>query len=210
MGLRLYHVNDNAFDTIDTEAKAYWLGFLFADGCVIHNNLLLELSCVDYGHIEKFLNFLCSDYPIQPTKKKCVSVCITSKHMVECLKDYGCVERKSLILKFPAIDLAMEKHFIRGYFDGNGSITKVTTQGRYDVSFSGTMEFLSAIPTSLGIPSNIIFKNNSKTANFKLKYGGKAKAKLVMDTFYNNATIFLDRKKKRYDELCEALVSLRV
>ena len=49
---------DRYFQTIDTENKAYWLGFIYADGCVSKDlhYLTIDLSIADIDHIEKFKN----------------------------------------------------------------------------------------------------------------------------------------------------------
>ena len=55
---RRYNVNHKYFEVIDTEEKAYWLGFLYADGCVIKtktgSSLLLKLSVKDEEHLNLF------------------------------------------------------------------------------------------------------------------------------------------------------------
>ena len=203
---RKYKVNDNKFKTINTEEKAYWLGFLYADGYIHKNKVILELSVKDYSHIEKFLLFLESNNPISITSKNCAKVTITSNQLTDDLKRHGCIERKSMVLKFPVnIDKSLVHHFIRGYFDGDGSIYKCATQNRYEMSILGTEEFLSEIPNMLNITSNKILKSNSRTENRKIKYGGRLKVKNIMDKIYADSNIFLNRKKQIYEELCESL-----
>lgn len=48
------------FENIDTEEKAYWLGFLYADGCVGSKESKVELSLAekDLRHMEKFRSFI--------------------------------------------------------------------------------------------------------------------------------------------------------
>ena len=65
---RKYHVNSNYFDTINTEGKAYWLGFLFADAAVHPNrpSVALSLAMRDVDHLKKFKRYLNSGHPIVP------------------------------------------------------------------------------------------------------------------------------------------------
>lgn len=56
--------NEHIFDNIDTEEKAYWLGFIFADGYIsslnakYKNVFELSLSIKDLNHIKKFNSFM--------------------------------------------------------------------------------------------------------------------------------------------------------
>ena len=52
-----YKINENIFEKIDTEEKAYWLGFLAGDGCVYRDTLNLNLQVKDLEHLKKFKKF---------------------------------------------------------------------------------------------------------------------------------------------------------
>ena len=54
---RKYSSNFSYFESIDTEHKAYWLGVLYADGCVSKKNNSLRFSSIDKEWIETFLPF---------------------------------------------------------------------------------------------------------------------------------------------------------
>ena len=124
--------NSKKFDIINTEEKAYWLGFLYADGCVSVNieNLELGLQACDVGHLHKFNRFMESEdnnvfYHPKITETKVFDEYqwkMTSKHLCSTLCSYGCVPRKSLILQFPNESIFEDpnliRHFIRGYWDG--------------------------------------------------------------------------------------------
>lgn len=198
---RKYLVNDGAFDEIESQEQAYWLGFLFADGCIAGNRLLLELSIADIGHIEKFLQFIGSNYPIFITTKDCAKITVVSNRITQNLVRYGCVEKKSLILQYPIVPTYLERHFIRGYFDGDGCICRCATQNRFEVSMSGTLSFLERLAEALPVSGNKILTNNGSTR--KIKYGGTNKVKDILDFLYKDSTVHLDRKKKKYDELCD-------
>ena len=129
-------VNDYYFSSINSEHKAYWLGFLYADGNISKrkNEITLTLKKSDYKHLQKFIDDLeiqksVSFYTIKSGKfkgKESCSVGFSSNIMKQDLILYGCTPNKSLTLEFPnkAIfkDPDLIRHFIRGYFDGDGSV----------------------------------------------------------------------------------------
>ena len=134
---RTYTVNENYFNNIDTEDKAYWLGFLYADGYITQRGFGLAVKSEDRPHIQKMLDAMDSDYDIKDyvtsTKTKnnygehgYSRVIVSHKQLREKLIQYGMVENKSLILEPPKIEFGtdeLKRHFIRGFFDGNGSIS---------------------------------------------------------------------------------------
>ena len=125
-----YTLNENYFDNIDCEEKAYWLGFLFADGSTTQNS-----NCILFGQIEPRLNtviaFKKAINLTKEIKKKNVKIgnnfyfCqFSSNHMSNKLKEYGCIPNKSLLSTFNPNMLPNKfmNAFIRGYFDGDGCI----------------------------------------------------------------------------------------
>lgn len=123
---RKYAVADMAFFTVYDEETAYWLGFLFADGCVSADprtpTVSLALKEADIGHVQAFLRFLESDYPISfNQRRRAVGTSIRSPQMVRDLTDWGCTPRKTFTLAWPPILEGLAAPFIRGYFDGDGS-----------------------------------------------------------------------------------------
>ena len=151
--------NINVFDSIDTEEKAYWLGFLYADGYVSKRNNQVELSLKgeDISHLMKFFNFLKDkrDPSFIKTSKvklgnKIFERCryiIGNKHFHNRLCELGCIPNKSLILTFPDLNIFKYEHliydFIRGYVDGDGNISP--SRGYIQISIFGTENFLLGI-----------------------------------------------------------------
>lgn len=214
---RKYTYNKNFFKAIDTEEKAYWLGFIYADGYIVNgingknkDALGITLNGKDKGHIDKFKKAIDSNHPIKIYKTKYNSnsarIIIQDEELVEDLIKLGVLRNKSLILKFPATNIVDESliyHFIRGYFDGDGSFKK---KGRkisgYDFSVLGTIEFLTELRTYLGIDNDIRKCNkNNDSNNYHLTFGGNQKVKQISKLLYKNANIYLDRKYKRYKEI---------
>lgn len=197
--------NENIFDVIDTEEKAYWIGFIFADGYISSSNYTFEisLSIKDIEHLNKFNIFMQyegNNIKVNKTnfeeKYRCRWT-ITNKHLWNTLYSYGCVPRKSLILEFPPITIFKDKslinHFIRGYWDGDGSVM-LNKKDKLVCSVLGTKNFLSEITKYTEIPRNILGKYDN---TYCLIYQGKLAIKLC-DYLYNNAKLFLERKYNRY------------
>ena len=134
--VRKYTLNENYFDQINTPNKAYILGFLYADG---HNEISkftisMSLQEEDKEILEKIRKELCSNKPLEYIDysnkhdfvyhyKNQYRLLLFSKHMCSSLIKLGVVKNKSLIITFPTfIDDSLLSHFVRGVYDGDGSI----------------------------------------------------------------------------------------
>lgn len=207
--------NENIFDNIDTEEKAYWLGFIFADGNISQSkrksgrssyDFELSLAIKDINHLYKFNKFMqYNGCNIKTDSYRCRWI-IGNKHLWETLNNYGCVPNKSLILKFPdKLPVSFISVFIRGYFDGDGSIsTKETSKTTLQISLIGTKEVLSKICLHSNISTNI--KNpkgyNPNTWVFTLSV---FKSEIFLKYIYDNSTIYLDRKYNLWKNYCRSL-----
>ena len=205
---RKYSLNEDVFEKIDTEEKAYWLGFMYADGCVhkSSNYVSLSLSVVDISHLEKFKHFLSFDGPIHTYSKKVGAdysrITLSSKKIKDDLVKHGCVELKTTILTFPEIDESLKYHFIRGYFDGDGSITYVKTQQQYKFRLCGTDEFLSSVKNILNIQNPLKQRFPGRGVNnYDIDVGGNIKVYKMLGLLYQNSSIHLDRKFDRFCQL---------
>lgn len=211
---QIYSINSNFFEKINNENNAYWLGFMFADGYVSkENHVGLSLSIVDKSHLEKFKKDLETNYPINIYKRNTdfgeVEYCrlfFRNDKMRKDLIDIGCVEHKSLILKFPNLNRNLTKHFIRGYLDGDGTIGIYSNRKTIRVRFAGTKEFLEGIAIFIKEELNLDYscirkeKRNEKN-NYSLEYGGRLKVKKLLDFLYKDTNIYLERKYNKYLEV---------
>lgn len=213
---RKYFVqNDHAFDAIDSADKAYWLGFLMADGNVYSRSegsetmLQVNLAEIDEDHIEKLREFLVTESPIRHVDQtKSVFFAVGSRVLTDGLISQGCVPKKSLIIKYPNIPDDLQCSFVLGYFDGNGSVFKSKTKGdKYGVSvvFScGSEDFITKLQPIILRMAGLSTTSLSKVKNvntFELRIIRKADIRKLHKCFYTNATTYLDRKKAKYDEL---------
>lgn len=116
-------VDDSYFDQINTKEKAYWLGFLYADGYNDEQaSVELALQEIDKPHIEKFKTAIHSKHRLSyKTKTKAYRINIRSRQLCKALTKYGCSNHKSYTMDIPSgIPHMLISHFIRGYFDGDG------------------------------------------------------------------------------------------
>ncbi len=214
--IRKYSFNRNYFDIIDTEEKAYFLGLLYADGYNYEacNNLVLSLQEEDLEILEKFNKAIESNYKITLVQKRNLKhknqqkLTICNKHFSENLAKLGCVQAKSLILKFPTEDQVpshLIRHFIRGYFDGDGSISywypvKYKTI-KYSVSITSSFDFCETVYNLLQNELSLTIYKTLKNRTSTLTIGKFSHILSFMDWLYEDSTIYLDRKYKKYNSI---------
>jgi intein/homing endonuclease len=108
--------------TVDNEEQAYTLGFFMADG---HNSVGqagIKVKSSDYSVLEAMKNCFSEEIKIQNEKHSC-SFVISSTAICDNLRNLGIIEHKSHAEKtFPVLRKELERHFIRGYFDGDGTV----------------------------------------------------------------------------------------
>jgi intein-encoded DNA endonuclease-like protein len=216
---RRYDVNHSFFEVIDTEEKAYWLGFLYADGCVrktkTGSQVVLKLSIKDEEHLSCFKKNIESEHKITyyenktvskkgtpSTSKNCV-IRINSNEMVENLIDKGCTPRKTFTIDYPNIDEKFYKDFIRGYYDGDGNffynektkMSVVTIVCASDKFRNFLIDVVSKIP-NIGI----IHENKDK---YTIKIVNILGIINFLDYIYQDSKIYLKRKKEYYEKYKE-------
>lgn len=217
-----YEYDETFFEKINTEEKAYWLGFIYADGCISQilnkrtgvlksRTLEITLSKKDEFHLKKFLISIKSNKPIEEKLVKVNEIeypsCKTSinnKKVCEDLMNLGCLPRKSLIIDFPIENIVPKyliRHFIRGYFDGDGCVSYSHNNICYIVNFVGTKSMLNGIQdyaeNEIGLSRTVI---NRKGKSFQVSWGGYTNFKLWYKFLYHNSTIFLNRKHNKFLE----------
>lgn len=210
------------FEKIDTEEKAYWLGFLYADGCVCESKkngkvsslrLELGLSNEDKKHILKFLNNIdyskkveTRDVLLNGVKHQTCRVTITDTEMCRDLIKLGCTPRKSLTIKFPTekqVPIHLQRHFVRGYIDGDGSIGfknltyKTTVYKRPFLTILGTKEFIEVLLRVTDWKKNTV---QHPSGAYQIEWCGN-NVKKYLEWVYGNSTIYLDRKYNKYLEI---------
>ena len=195
-----YELNEDIFQTIDSPEKAYWLGFIVADGGIDQSQsgkLEIGLHIKDKKHLEKFQRFLQSnlpiaEYPNRKSPRALIRVC--RKKFVRSLVQYGIVPNKSKSIQFPNISKTWYSDFIRGVFDGDGYMA--TTEFRI---YSGTKNFLQQIQKVLMDACNInktkiLHTGNKHYCTYSIKYGGRNVVKSIVDFLLQHPGPLLERK----------------
>lgn len=213
---RRYVFNEHFFDIIDTEEKAYILGLFAADGYNQENKITISLVLQerDKHILDQISNLMNSNRPLYFLNKKkynekyqnCYRLDFTSKIISNRLKELGCYQGKSLTLKFPDINKKLWRHYIRGYFDGDGCICYSKTKKGYIsnmISFVGSKYHcyrLKEILFSWNINSQILY-NKKYNKNIRiLQFGGRNQVSKFYKILYNKSNIFLFRKSKKFKE----------
>lgn len=203
---RKYPLNDFFFDE-QSEDMAYVLGILASDGTVRKdsNEVKLTLASVDKEFLEQ-LQKMIGGRPIKEyeTQKgfKNVTWEFSSRHIKEKLSEYNIVPNKTYTFTFPKkLKTEYYRDFIRGYFDGDGCIS---TAGPNAIRFQigsktkDVLEIIIAFFEENNIPPVSIYKRQDNFYYFQYATGA---TRQIYHLLYDNANLFLPRKKTKYQSL---------
>lgn len=207
-----YYANYDTFKNIDSEEKAYWLGFIAADGCVYQRaenaSLIINIHERDAEHLEKFKKFMNTNanviHHVQnkgfSNNTPMVKIVLNNTTMIQDIIDKGVCPRKSLTLKPPKIDKKYFLSYILGYFDGDGSISELKNK-EFSISLVGTKETLEWINSLLSI-SNFLEKRSKNDKNcYYIRCGGCDKPYSIMKRLYDSSPVNLTRKYEKFKKL---------
>lgn len=211
---RVYQYNEQYFHIIDSADKAYWIGFLAADGCIHRTKdsrqdmIIIVLEDSDTELLEKLNCCLQCNKPlrhfIKPNGKTYVRFEISSDIMSKDLAQYGIVPQKTYKYIFPDnINKEYYRDFIRGFFDGDGTISKSIEQNtlyKTNIGFTGYAKNLKRIQEVLqeqDISSTFIEDKreyNSKDIFGFLALTSKIDKVKFLHYVYDDAQLYLQRK----------------
>lgn len=193
-----YNLNTDFFDKWSMEA-AYVFGLFCSDGNVavggtycgfhIHKNDIEILKL-----IKKVMR---SNHPIE-IRDEYAYLRIYNKKIAQSLIKLGCIPRKSLTLKFPHVPDKYLKHFVRGYFDGDGSI-HFNKPNTIKIKLLGTEKFLTSLQHKLFLKLNLQKHKIKKYRNiFFFEYYGDDARKFCSWIYKEGRGLFLKRKHDRF------------
>lgn len=218
-------LNENYFETIDNEMKAYWLGMLLADGSVIKRSdnsfvIKLELKNEDRYILERFVKDIDTDLKVKDYKyeyknrssKHNAIIQVHSIKMAQDLSKYGVVPQKTYKQsKLPNIPKEYMNHFIRGYFDGDGSISLIKPKDQHihraKIMFCADETLANEIKELLfnevGIISVIINMKKYGHNIYNVRFGKNEYVYKFYDYIYNNAIFYMKRKRENFEKFIQ-------
>ena len=215
---RKYPIQEDFFDKIDTQEKAYILGLLYADGWnqTDRNVVGIGLKESDKEILDKITSLIQPTKPLGYYKKNKLKrgfensqneyrLVIANKHISERLVELGCGKAKTHNLTFPTeeqVPSCLIRHFVRGYFDGDGS---VSGDKQKQFNLVGTINFL--LPLQQILIEELGFSKTKLDQRHKerddeirsLRYFGINQCKTFRDWLYKDATVCMERKKNIFD-----------
>jgi hypothetical protein len=201
---RKHAVDESALDAVDTEGKAYVLGFIAADGYVSGNGLGFTIHERDIDVLEIVKTVLGSTHPIRPVKRNRVVLDISSKVLARRLVSLGLTPNKTRTVTPPTeiVDNLLP-HWLRGYWDGDGWLTtgKRASGTVPVVGLAGWSQSLMAFTRDLCIAYSGKNVSLGKCHDgWSIRMVGQ-KARTWLDAVYFTATIGMERKARRAREI---------
>jgi len=206
-------INENYFNIIDCEEKAYILGLLFADGNLRQNGFELTLVETDKEILEKIskiiYNKIVLNYKKSRHYRNSSYVCkpqyrliVTSNKMKNDLMKHGCVQAKSFKIRLPKLNDDMYKHFIRGYFDGDGCFyVSKKRQNVVKVSITSNIYFCNELIDYIKNIHKIKIKSKIRYGEIgEVTISNKNDVITFMNWLYDGSSIFLQRKLEKYQK----------
>jgi hypothetical protein len=210
---RINYVNDDYFDVL--KGEQYWLLGLFASDGYITKKKYVGLSQSGNNGFEliKYINkILENENKVRVQKTICqpsYKLYFSSKKIGEVFEKFNIVEAKTDIYKLPEIKEKYFNDFIRGYFEGDGSVG-IYNNGKgvkyLCASFVGTKEFIKSCNNRIPI-KGILRKVNEKT--FELRYNG-CKAVDFCEWMYSNKDLYKTYKFYIYEKYINEFYSKKI
>ncbi len=205
----------NFFSKIDTEEKAYFLGFLYADGNVHRNAMQICLQPRDEVILIKLKDCLKATHKIT-NDRGYKRFTITSEDFVNQLENLGCHRQKTFSIRFPNNNIVpnhLIRHFIRGYFDGDGCITysiykKENNRIRWALQIISNYDFLLKFQEIFAKKCDLniyplVHEKRSNRPIYYMRYCGSTNKNLlkIFDYLYSDSAIYLKRKYNKFIEI---------
>jgi len=210
------YTNLDFFHEINTEEKAYWLGFIYADGNIFSNKktyttkLTIDLNVKDKNHLQKFANIFNKIVDQFPSSPHLTWLVINNKQLYTDLLNHGIEERKTYALTTNVLDYIPDNlmnHFIRGYFDGDGCIYYYKTKRKCKFLLYGTKDFLIKIQIIMKQKIEQLSETDLNFINniFELRYEKHDNIRKIFDWLYKDSTVWLERKREKFEDIVQEI-----
>lgn len=208
------------FARITTEEQAYWLGFIRADGYLVpsKNTVGVTLAAQDKGHLIKLARAVGLEASAiktyKPTKQykgwqvqDSVRLLFGRKAFYQSFVDLGYCNRKASYKEFPPLPEHLLRHFIRGMFDGDGTVGIYFSEGkrrpitRYGWGISVPNEVMAillmrTVEQAIAQPLSLIRDHDI----WSVRSMNQPTLRLLFNYLYEGATVWLERKRLKFEE----------
>lgn len=205
----------NFKDGIINSSDAYILGLIFSDGNLYRNCIEISLHHKDKQILSDISKYVYGSEILGYRKGKKMTSngkvynCapqyrfkITSKEIVNKLRPIGLKENKSLTLQYPKIEPKFDRDFIRGYFDGDGSISVPKIKSNSRVNFVGSHDFCESLTNKLKEYLDVNISLKQKTNNVSsVNIYGRLQVMEFYNWLYQNDDLKLKRKYERFSKI---------
>lgn len=209
-------MNEDFFSNIDSEEKAYFLGFFLADGCVYYGNkspkIIFGLQQQDSYIVEIFHKLINAQTSLVYDNRSSgfVSSAVSSYKMANDLSLYE-LDRPKCARPLPYVRIDLMNHLLRGFFDGDGCFTYRLAHPERKIcnSYSGRISLITYYILKddiinflkyIGIENTRVERCNSKVFLEMVDIGRKNDILTFYNFIYHNATIYLSRKKEKFEQ----------
>lgn len=209
---RTCELDDHAFDVLTPESL-YWMGFLFADGCVHRNadgqaSLVCGLGEKDLGHLEKLRAFCKSTHKIRHYTHKAGGLLdshilkeraivywrVRSNRLCDALEARGIVKKR---VRVPADALAQSADFWRGCVDGDGAIGCLANDNRPTFMLCGQLPLIETFQRFLKTNRLAALNATLTTSGVWCVNTMGSTALEIIRRLYSDAGMALERKNAR-------------
>lgn len=202
----------NYFEKIDTEEKAYFLGWICADGYIkksqyngrVYHTLEVYVTNEDSEIIFRFGNAIGKQPVIKKQYNKIQKKTYTGYRLeLKAKKTYDDIlklftDEMKPYRQFPNLHKNLKHHFVRGYFDGDGSISIRKKDKVFEMSIDGNPQILKGLSLCYGI----LFKIQKDKTTFRIRTNKKANVSKMINYMYQDFSICLNRKYKKAMKFC--------
>jgi hypothetical protein len=209
-------INSNYFEKIDTANKAYFLGFIYADGNIYKNHIKIDINKKDEHLLHMFLKELNSEHKVYRYKDN-VSINISNEKIKNDLNRLGVYSQKTTNIKFPNLEQVPDeliRHFLRGYFDGDGSIQMhnyghptwrfvVMAPDLFVNEIKNILISECQFACSILQDKRILVDMKTLYLSRSVRPANISQLKKVYEYFYSDASLFLVRKKEIFENILE-------
>ena len=193
-------VDEDYFENIDTEGKAYFLGIMYSDGSVSKNQFYLKMK--DEDVLQSFKLELKTEAPIRRIEsyQDAYILEVSCKKLCMHLNNHGCVPNKTRVIQVPKLREDLYRHFIRGFFDGDGclQLNDKLYHCRFDLVCAAKqfLEQLRPMITEHAKTNGYLGKEKNYDI-WHLNYSGHQVVQ-ILDWLYKDSHFYMKRKYNKY------------